>query len=147
MITGDNPLTAMHVAWKVEIIDREALILDLAENPQHDEGMYGLFCCLPAEINIICLLPDLVWHTVDERKIIPVNPAQPLNLTLFDEYDICITGAAMKHFENRPSWNNLIQNTWVYACVYPSQKEYILTSLKTLGYITLMAGDGTIKKV
>ena len=38
MITGDNPLTAVHVAREVEIVDRKALILDLAENPQHDEG-------------------------------------------------------------------------------------------------------------
>ncbi|KAF8154679.1 endoplasmic reticulum Ca-transporting P-type ATPase [Crassisporium funariophilum] len=123
MITGDNPLTAVHVAREVEIVDREALILDLAENPQHDE--------------------DLVWRTVDERKIIPVDPSRPLDFSLFDEYDICITGAAMKHFEARPSWNDLVQNTWVYARVSPSQKEYILTTLKTLGYTTLMAGDGT----
>jgi manganese-transporting P-type ATPase len=86
---------------------------------------------------------DLVWRTVDERKVIRVNPSEPLDLSLFDEYDICITGAAMKQFENRPSWKDLVQNTWVYARVSPSQKEYILTSLKTLGYITLMAGDGT----
>ena len=32
MITGDNPLTAIHVAHNVEIMDREALILDLKEN-------------------------------------------------------------------------------------------------------------------
>jgi manganese-transporting P-type ATPase len=38
MITGDNPLTAIHVARDVEIIDREALILDLKENPSHDAG-------------------------------------------------------------------------------------------------------------
>jgi len=101
------------------------------------------FACPPADTHITRLLADLVWRTVDERKIIPVNPAQPFDLTLFDEYDICITGAAMKHFENRPSWNDLVQNTWVYARVSPSQKEYILTSLKTLGYVTLMAGDGT----
>jgi cation-transporting ATPase 13A1 len=88
-------------------------------------------------------LKELVWRTVDERTVIPVNPSEPLNLSLFDEYDICITGAAMKQFENRPSWKDLVQNTWVYARVSPSQKEYILTSLKTLGYITLMAGDGT----
>ena len=31
----------------------------------------------------------------------------------------------------------------MYACVSPSQKELILTSLKSLGYITLIAGDGT----
>ncbi|KAG5349989.1 putative cation-transporting ATPase 1, partial [Termitomyces sp. Mn162] len=49
----------------------------------------------------------------------------------------------MKQYENKPGWNDLVQNTWVYARVSPSQKEYILTTLKTLGYITLMAGDGT----
>jgi cation-transporting ATPase 13A1 len=81
---------------------------------------------------------------VDERKIIPVNPEEPLDTTLFDEYDICITGAAMKHYEHRPAaWAALVQNTWVYARVAPAQKEYILTTLKTLGYTTLMAGDGT----
>ena len=38
MITGDNPLTAVHVAKEVEIVDREALILDLRENPAHEQG-------------------------------------------------------------------------------------------------------------
>jgi len=38
MITGDNPLTALHVARDVEIVDREALILDLKENPTNDTG-------------------------------------------------------------------------------------------------------------
>jgi cation-transporting ATPase 13A1 len=38
MITGDNPLTAVHVAKDVEIMDREALILDLKENPAHEGG-------------------------------------------------------------------------------------------------------------
>jgi cation-transporting ATPase 13A1 len=80
---------------------------------------------------------------VDETKIIPVDPSQPLDQRLFDEYDICVTGAAMKQFESRPSWNDLVQNTWVYARVSPTQKEFILTSLKMLGYTTLMAGDGT----
>ncbi|OAX38565.1 hypothetical protein K503DRAFT_151206 [Rhizopogon vinicolor AM-OR11-026] len=123
MITGDNPLTAVHVARDVEIVDRDALILDLRENPAHEA--------------------DLVWRTVDETKIIPVDPSQPLDQNLFDEYDICVTGAAMKQFESRPSWNHLVQNTWVYARVSPTQKEFILTSLKSLGYTTLMAGDGT----
>jgi len=31
MITGDNPLTAVHVAREVEIVDRQALILDVKE--------------------------------------------------------------------------------------------------------------------
>ncbi|KAG7095136.1 hypothetical protein E1B28_005917 [Marasmius oreades] len=123
MITGDNPLTAVHVAKTVEIVDREVLILDLRENAVHDR--------------------DLVFRTVDESKIISVDPSKPIDVSLFDEYDICITGAAMKQYETQPSWNDLVQNTWVYARVSPSQKEYILTSLKSNGYVTLMAGDGT----
>ena len=40
MITGDNPLTAVHVAKDVEIVDREALILDLKENASNPKGEY-----------------------------------------------------------------------------------------------------------
>jgi len=53
MITGDNPLTAVHVAREVEIVDREALILDLAENPQHHEGAIHFDSSLFLETNII----------------------------------------------------------------------------------------------
>ncbi|KIP05730.1 hypothetical protein PHLGIDRAFT_30782 [Phlebiopsis gigantea 11061_1 CR5-6] len=123
MITGDNPLTAVHVAKDVEIVDRDVLILDVRENPTSDA--------------------DLVWRTVDESKVISVNPEDPVDQSLLDEYDICMTGAALKQFEGRPSWEALVQHTWVYARVSPAQKEYILTSLKSLGYTTLMAGDGT----
>ena len=76
--------------------------------------------------------------------MIPVNPSEPLDTTLFDEYDICLTGPALKQYEDQPDkYSQLIQNTWVYARVSPSQKESILTTFKALGYVTLMAGDGT----
>ncbi|KAH7338015.1 endoplasmic reticulum Ca-transporting P-type ATPase [Rhizoctonia solani] len=123
MITGDNPLTAVHVAREVEIVDRDALILDVKEGSSNGS--------------------ELVWRTVDETKIIPVNPSEPLDTTLFEEYDICITGAAMRQYERTPHWPTLVQNTWVYARVSPSQKELILTTFKNLGFTTLMAGDGT----
>ena len=38
MITGDRPLTAVHVAKDAEIVDRDALILDLKENPKYVAG-------------------------------------------------------------------------------------------------------------
>jgi manganese-transporting P-type ATPase len=99
--------------------------------------------CLSAMSMLILVLSDLTWRTVDETTVIPVDPSQPLDLSLFEQYDICITGAALKQYESRPAWNDLVQNTWVYARVSPAQKEFILTSLKSLGYTTLMAGDGT----
>lgn len=123
MITGDNPLTAAHVARDVEIVDRDVMILDLKEGSKSDD--------------------DLVWRTVDETRIIPVNPSEPFDKAILDNYDICITGAAMKLYQGRPTWNDLVQHTWVYARVSPTQKEVILSTLKAQGYTTLMAGDGT----
>jgi cation-transporting ATPase 13A1 len=38
MITGDNPLTAVHVARVVEIVDREVLILDRKEGSEDESG-------------------------------------------------------------------------------------------------------------
>lgn len=40
MITGDNPLTAAHVAREVEIVDREVLILDLKEGAEKEDGAF-----------------------------------------------------------------------------------------------------------
>ena len=66
-----------------------------------------------------------------------------INESLLAKYDIRMTGAVVKQFEGKPSWNPLMYHTCVYACGFPSQKKLILTSLKSLDYITLMVGNGT----
>ena len=38
MITGDNPLTAVHVAREVEIVDRDVLVLDVPEKAASSQG-------------------------------------------------------------------------------------------------------------
>ena len=123
MITGDNPLTAVHVARQVEIVDREVLILDA---PEHDNSG-----------------EKLVWKSVDETVSIPVDPAKPLDAKIIAEKDLCITGYALAKYKNQPALPQLLRYTWVYARVSPKQKEDILLGLKDLGYTTLMAGDGT----
>ena len=55
-----------------------------------------------------------------------------------------MTGAAVKQFEGKPSWKALVQHTLDYVRVPLSQKEPALMTQKSQGYITLMAGDGTI---
>jgi len=78
------------------------------------------------------LQETLSGGTVDETKIAPVNPNEPLDLTLFDQYDICITNAALKRYETRPeAWNHLGRNIWVYALVSPPQKKLTFTSPKS----------------
>ncbi|KIX04148.1 uncharacterized protein Z518_07702 [Rhinocladiella mackenziei CBS 650.93] len=123
MITGDNPLTAVHVARQVEIIDRDCLILDA---PEHDDSG-----------------TKLVWRSVDEKVIIPVNPSADLDPKILETKDLCVTGYALSKFTGQRAFNTLLRYTWVYARVSPKQKEEILIGLKDLGYTTLMCGDGT----
>ncbi|KAL2427677.1 Endoplasmic reticulum transmembrane helix translocase spfA [Exophiala dermatitidis] len=123
MITGDNPLTAVHVAREVEIVDRDCLILDA---PEHDDSG-----------------TKLVWRSVDEKVIIPVDPTADLDPEILETKDLCVTGYALAKFTGQKALPSLLRHTWVYARVSPKQKEEILIGLKDLGYTTLMCGDGT----
>ncbi|KAG0182175.1 hypothetical protein DFQ28_003841 [Apophysomyces sp. BC1034] len=122
MITGDNPLTACAVAREVGIVERDVLIVDKEET---------------------CEDNTVVFHSIDDKFSLRVDPAKPVDQQLLDKYDICLTGAAMTLFTDNHNMNDLLEHTWVYARVSPSQKEYLLTGYKDLGYTTLMAGDGT----
>lgn len=126
MITGDNPLTACHVAKEVEITTKEVLILDAPED-HHD---------VDEEHN-------LVWRNIEETIVIPFKSTDSIDLELFEKHDICITGYALNYLSEHVQILDLLKHTWVYARVSPNQKEFILTSLKDAGYNTLMCGDGT----
>ncbi|KAI2641342.1 hypothetical protein GGS21DRAFT_369988 [Xylaria nigripes] len=124
MITGDNPLTAVHVAREVEIVDRDVLILDAPEKNNKSQ--------------------ELVWRSVDDHVNIKVDASKPLDPEILKTKDICVTGYALAQFkDNGDAWRSLLRHTWVYARVSPKQKEEILLGLKDMGYFTLMAGDGT----
>lgn len=123
MITGDNPLTAVHVARKVEIVDREVLILDA---PEHDYSG-----------------TKIVWRTIDDKLNVEVDPTKPLDPEILKTKDLCITGYALAKFRGQKALPDLLRHTWVYARVSPKQKEDILLGLKDAGYTTLMCGDGT----
>ena len=123
MITGDNPLTAAHVARQVEIVDRDVLILDA---PEHDESG-----------------TKLVWRSIDDKNSIPVDPTVSLDQAILDSKDLCVTGYALSKVQHHVAFKQLLRYAWVYARVSPKQKEEILLGLKGLGYTTLMCGDGT----
>lgn len=123
MITGDNPLTAVHVAHEVEIVDRDVLILDA---PEHDDSG-----------------EKLVWRSVDDLISIPVDPTKPIDPKIIANNDLCVTGYALAKFTGQVALPTIYRYAWVYARVSPKQKEEILMGLKDLGYHTLMAGDGT----
>lgn len=123
MITGDNPLTAVHVARQVEIVDREVLILDA---PEHDTTG-----------------TRLVWRSIDDKFQQTVDPSQPLDREILKTKDLCVTGYALSKFKGEKALSEILRYAWVYARVSPKQKEEILLGMKDAGYTTLMCGDGT----
>ena len=123
MITGDNALTAVHVARQVEIVDRDVLILDAPENDESGE--------------------NLVWRSVDDKISIPVDPRNAIDPQILKTKDLCLTGYALMKYKNETALTQLLRHTWVYARVSPKQKEDILVGLKDMGFTTLMCGDGT----
>src|SRR6185436_2476223 len=86
---------------------------------------------------------NLVWRSIDDKVSIPVNHKDPLDATLLDEKDICVTGYAISKLRDEKAWSQILRHSWVYARVSPKQKEDILIGLKDMGYTTLMCGDGT----
>lgn len=123
MITGDNPLTAVHVARQVEIADREVLILDAPEND--------------------ATKTKLCWRSIDDKFNSDVDPTRPLDPEILRTKDLCVTGYALAKFKGQQGFLDLLRHTWIYARVSPKQKEDILLGLKDGGYTTLMCGDGT----
>ncbi|KAI8618780.1 hypothetical protein BC830DRAFT_1208454 [Chytriomyces sp. MP71] len=119
MITGDNALTACHVAKEVGIVAKPVLILDLKNET------------------------DLSWQSVDETVNITVDVEKVAKDPRLAKYELCTTGRGLSAIYNKPCFAALLPRIWVYARVSPSQKEDILNALKNAGYHTLMCGDGT----
>lgn len=126
MITGDNPLTACHVAQEVGITSKEVLIFDAPEE-HHDFN---------EENNIIV-------RNVSETFVTSFNSSRTIDPEWFKNYDFCVTGYALAHLTEHPQMMELLKHSWVYARVSPAQKEFLLASFKDAGYNTLMCGDGT----
>lgn len=118
MITGDNALTACHVAKQVEIVKRPVLILDKFDG-------------------------KLQWQNIDETLSINMDPESETIDPRIYEHDLCITGKALSEIQDKKCYEILLPRIWVYSRVSPNDKETIVLALKSKGFFTLMCGDGT----
>ncbi|TNN70405.1 Manganese-transporting ATPase 13A1 [Liparis tanakae] len=120
MITGDNPLTACHVARELHFIQKEhTLVL------QHSPGQV-----------------EWQWESIDGSVHVPLPPSSVS--TFVSQFDLCVTGEGLARLTcDLQLLNALLPHIQVFARVSPKQKEFVITSLKGLGYVTLMCGDGT----
>jgi cation-transporting ATPase 13A1 len=120
MITGDQALTACHVAAQVHIVTRPVLILT-----QRSGDLAGQFD----------------WLSPDEKLKLPYNKDEVLDVAKV--HDFCVAGDGLGMLQRTNALQIVVPLTQVFARVAPDQKELILTTLKAVGRTTLMCGDGT----
>ena len=130
MITGDNPLTACHVASDLSMNDKPLLVL--------------------SKVDPVITVEDEVledswnWMTADEAEIIPFDEDCS---NLIGKYHFCLTGDAISYLQTLPGikahMKELLIHSRVFARVSPKQKEWIIHEFKELGFTALMCGDGT----
>ncbi|KAK3138820.1 hypothetical protein QOZ80_5AG0373800 [Eleusine coracana subsp. coracana] len=117
MITGDQALTACHVATQVHISSKPVLILTRMKTGGFE------------------------WISPDETDRAPYSADKVA--TLSDSHDLCINGDCFEMLQRTQAVLQVIPNVKVFARVAPEQKELILTTFKMVGRMTLMCGDGT----
>ncbi|CAB3406055.1 unnamed protein product [Caenorhabditis bovis] len=126
MITGDNPLTACHVA-KVLKFTKKSLPTLVLDEPTDGE--------------------DWTWKSVDGSINFPLKPKQNKNEleNFFKSHEFCLTGASFQHLVHHEHTflRQLILYVKVFARMAPKQKERVINEMKSIGKVTLMCGDGT----
>lgn len=117
MITGDNPLTACHVAKELQ------------------------FCKKSTTLILTQLKDNWIWQSIDETE----NLNATTDLAALLKYELCITGDGLNFLKtnHKAILMKILPHITVFARFAPKQKEYVVVTLKSLGYITLMCGDGT----
>lgn len=125
MITGDSPLTACHVAAELGITQKTTLILGKDKVGEGKDEKWS-------------------WTSVDEEVKRGVSESFT-DEKFFFCYDLCLTGDGMNFLldSNVRLFHQILPYIRVFARVAPKQKEYVITSLRSQGFTTLMCGDGT----
>ncbi|KAG8129711.1 putative Cation-transporting ATPase protein [Naja naja] len=115
MITGDSPLTACHVAQELHFTQKEQTLI--LQPPSKGSGWK--------------------WQSISGTTVLPIVPDSLRELT--SHHNLCITGEGLAHLQATDSQLllKLIPHIQVFA------REFVITTLKGLGYVTLMCGDGT----
>eukprot|EP00795_Rhopilema_esculentum_P010920 gene10920-19754_t len=126
MITGDNVLTACHVARSLNLSEKPILALTRCDNADESPVRW-------------------IWQSTDKSihfKLFPDNIKKFLK-----DYDLALTGEGLSYMlqsaDNVKLLKTYLIHVRVFARVDPKQKEFIVTKMKSLGYIVLMCGDGT----
>ncbi|KAJ1606241.1 hypothetical protein OJ253_2823 [Cryptosporidium canis] len=143
MITGDNILTAFHVAKNVSIIDneREILILSPSDDQPISSSSKDDTHLNHHNNNLVWKHPDgTIFNQFDHN----INNSL-VNIT--NEFNIGITGQVfetlIENFKDTEILEKFLLLTKVYARMSPKNKQTLIGLYNKMGKMTLMCGDGT----
>lgn len=136
MITGDNPLTACHVAKELKFTQKKATLVltrvGLDSSGDEADEKYE-------------------WQSIDQSLRFPLEIKGKFGSNntqwkdLVGGHDLCLTGDGLAHLNKKfpQLFRRVLPHVKVFARVAPKQKELVITSLRSQGYTVLMCGDGT----
>ncbi|XP_070527525.1 endoplasmic reticulum transmembrane helix translocase isoform X2 [Cardiocondyla obscurior] len=122
MITGDNPLTACHVSRELHFTKKPGTLI-LTEDDD-----------------------EWIWESIDKTTQVPLSLKNvESRKEIWKDYALCITGEGLTYLKEHQQelLRRLLPHIVIFARCAPKQKEFIIVSLQSLGYTTLMCGDGT----
>ncbi|XP_029174907.1 manganese-transporting ATPase 13A1 [Nylanderia fulva] len=122
MITGDNPLTACHVSRELHFTKKPHTLV-LTENDD-----------------------EWLWESIDKTVQLPLSVKNVVSCKeIWKDYALCVTGEGLSYLKEnqRELLQRFLPHVVIFARCAPKQKEFIIVSLQSLGYTTLMCGDGT----
>ncbi|CAB4013153.1 manganese-transporting ATPase 13A1-like, partial [Paramuricea clavata] len=106
MITGDNPLTACHVAQELKLTRKQTLVLTASGDNSGEEQMW-------------------CWQSLDKTTTLPLVPDGGVK-KLKQNFDLCVTGEAFPLLQSNGPLSKSLSLLWpvvkVYARVAPKQK-------------------------
>ena len=108
MITGDNPLTACHVAKELKFTQNTSTLV------------------------LTNVGTDWIWESID--KLHRFNVDEDIN-TIASNNDLCITGDGLNYLKEHHNQllYKLLPHVTVFARFAPKQKEFVVVTLKYLG--------------
>ncbi len=121
MITGDNALTACHVARELRFTKTKSTLI-LTRNLK---GQWG-------------------WESVNQDVFHPLEISQ-VN-AIHQQNDLCLTGDGIDYLRQNFDQKLLaafLPKIKVFARTDPKQKEFAITTMQEAGFTVLMCGDGT----
>lgn len=144
MITGDNPLTACHVAHEVGIADKSKEFLTLVSARSAGDGAAA---AIVEDGGISRDHGDSMaygrWVDASSATVAPFDINGMALRTLSDRYEMCITGQVLVDVSERGLLRCLLPFVTVYARTTPDQKAVVVSAFNDAGFQTLMCGDGT----